>query len=71
MSEAVSQGETEWSEGRARVWCCRDQLLPVGNIRFNEPQKKKTGFDVVESSPKNGEQVRMPGGKRRKKPTRN
>lgn len=37
--------------------------LPVGNIRFNEPQKKKTGFDVLKSSPKNGEQVRMPGGR--------
>jgi len=44
----------------------------VGNIRFNEPQKKKTGFDVVKSSPKNGEQVHMPGGKKKegeKKPT--
>jgi len=68
MSEAVSQGEAEGSEGRARRSCCRDQLLPVGNIRFRTPEKK-TGFDVVESSPKNGEQVRMPGGKRRKKPT--
>ena len=39
----------------------------MGNIRFNEPQKKKTGFDVVKSSPKNGEQVRMPGGEGRNK----
>jgi len=72
MSEAVkTRGDR--GERRKVVKACKGQL-PVGNIRFNAPQKKKTGFDVVESSPKNGEQVRMASqGKKEegKKPTRN
>ena len=38
-----------------------------GEHKVQRTPEKKTGFDVVKSSPKNGGQVRMPGGEGRNK----
>ena len=64
MSEAVSQGETEGSEGRnVGGRYSKPEAAASGEHKVQRTPEKKTGFDVLKSSPKNGEQVRMPGGR--------